>query len=145
MATIDKLIKNTRALDMREVVETSMEATKGDMLRRQKGQLLRGERADGKKIGQYKSDKYAEYKHRLNPLAGEGNMDWALTGQLYDEIFADVRDGSVVLDTADPKAEKLIEDHGDPFGLNRDNRGSYAKEELQPEAVMQIRKQILKG
>jgi hypothetical protein len=145
MATIDKLLRNTQALDMREVVETSLESTKGDLLRRQKGQLLRGERADGKKIGHYKSDKYAEYKHRLNPLAGEGNMDWALTGKLYDELFADVREGSVVLDTADPKAEKLIEDHGDPFGLNPDNRGSYAKEELQPEAVMRIMGQILKG
>jgi hypothetical protein len=143
--TIDRLIRNTEALDLRDVVEGSMEATKGDLVRRQKGQLLRGERADGKKIGKYKSEAYARRKHALNPLAGEGYMDWALTGELYEEIFADVREQSVVLDTADPKAEKLIEDHGDPFGLNQDNRGSYAKEELQPEAVLRIRGQILNG
>lgn len=143
--TIDKLIRNTQSLNMREVVEASMESTKGDLLRRQKGQLLRGERADGTKIGKYKNEAYAKKKHALNPLAGEGNMDWALTGALYEEIFADVREGSVVLDSADPKADKLIEEHGDPFGLNKDNRGSYAKEELQPEAVMRIRGQILKG
>jgi hypothetical protein len=145
MATISKLIRNTAALDMREVVETSLESTKGDLLRRQKGQMLRGERADGSKIGQYKSDAYAKRKFRMNPLAGEGNMDWALTGKLYDELFVDVRENSLVVDTADPKAEHLIEEHGDPFGLNKRNSGAYAKEELQPEAVMRIRKQILKG
>lgn len=145
MATIDKLIRNTRALDMGEVVENAMDATKREMIGFQKAQLLRGERADGSKIGVYKSDAYARKKHAQNPLAGYGYMDWRLTGELHADLFADVREGSVVLDSADWKVGHLIDAHGDPFGLNKDNRGTYAKDHLQPEAVTQIRKQILKG
>jgi hypothetical protein len=144
MGTISRLIANTQKVSMQGVLEDSFDATKKEMIRLQKDQLLHGERADGKKIGKYRSPSYAKKKHAQNPLAGYGNMDWKLTGELHKEIFADVRENSVVLDSADPKTGKLIEAHGDPFGLTEKNSGAYAKDILAPEAVRRIRNQILK-
>lgn len=145
MATIDKLIRNAQSLDLREVVEDAMDATKKELVRSQRDQLLHGLRADGGRIGQYKDKYYAKKKYALNPLAGEGNMDWKLTGELHADIFADVRDNTVVLDSADPKTGALIERLGDPFGLTRDRREVYAQDHLAPEAIGRIQQQILKG
>lgn len=144
MSTISRLIANLDKVKINDVLEDSFEATKGDMIRLQKEQLLKGERADGKKIGKYKNPAYARKKHAQNPLAGLGFMDWKLTGDLHKDVFADVRGNSVVIDSADEKTTRLIKNHGDPFGLNKDNSGEYAKNHLAPEATTRIRNQILK-
>lgn len=143
MSTISKLLRNLERVSLSDVLEDSFEETKTDMIRLQKEQLLKGERADGKKIGRYKNPAYAKKKHAQNPLPGLGYMDWKLKGDLHKEVFADVRENSVVLDSADLKTGRLIKQHGDPFGLNTDNSGVYAKEHLAPEATGRIKKIIL--
>lgn len=130
MSTISTIQKRLQALNIQEVAADAIEESSDVILREQKNQLLRGERADGKKIGRYRSPIYAAKKAALNPLAGFGNMDWRLTGALHNNIFLDVRDASFVLDSGDPKMGKLVEEFGDPMGLGTESRVKVIDEKL---------------
>lgn len=109
---------------LNDQVQGSIEDNKDTIKELQIDQLKHGKRKDGKLIGKYKSDAYAKKKHSMNPLPGEGNMDWILTGELKNEIFVDVRPDKFVIDSADPKATDLIEKHGDPFGMSEESNAA---------------------
>lgn len=140
--TIGQLISNTQKINLREVVGDALDATKKNLVKFQKQQLLHGERADGKKIGKYKSKAYAAKKNAQNPLPGLGFMDWKLTGDLHSEVFADVREDKVVFDSADSKTGFLIKRLGDPFGLNPESVSEYVPQSLAPVSNTMIKEKI---
>jgi len=82
---------------------------------------------DGTKIGKYKSEKYAAKKLAQNPLAGSGNVDLKLTGEYHEELFVDVREQTLVIDSAASadKIENIIGKYGDPLGLNETSLNEY--------------------
>lgn len=138
MTTLIDLKNRLQKVDIPYEAETAVEATRSDMIARQKDQLLHGIRADGDKIGRYKNATYARKKNQLNPLAGYGFMDFKLTGQLYSEIFVDVREKTYVIFSADPKTLKLVERIGDPFDLTKDNKTEWVEESLRPQFMDQM-------
>lgn len=138
MTTVVDLKNRLSKVDVGFESETAIDATKGDMITKQKDQLLHGLRRDSNKIGKYKSNSYARKKNSLNPLPGFGNMDWKLTGQLHKEIFVDVRSETFVIDSADDKTGKLIERFSDPFGLTKENQADYVEESLRPRFMKQM-------
>lgn len=105
-------------------------------------QLKHGLRKDGSKIGKYKNKAYAKKKFAQNPLAGEGNMDWILTGSLAKDIFIDVREDIFVIDSADTKTEKLIKDFGDPFGLSKESNKKLIVNDLMATFVSRMKEKL---
>lgn len=143
MAVIEQLIKNLEAVDMNDVIEESVEATRDDLARLQKLQLLSGEKSDDTKIGKYRNKNYAAKKYAQNPLAGLGNVDLRLTGDFYSGIIIDPRDRAVIIDSDDPKTDALTKKYGkNIFGLNTEFGAEYGKEHMGPVATGKIKKQI---
>lgn len=145
MATISQLIRNIKAMEVRDVIQESIDDTKQALVRLQKLQMLFGERSDGKKIGKYRSIPYAIRKQTINPLAGFKQVDLRLTGDFHSGLFADVRDDKVVFDSLDSKTDILLDKYGEKiFGLNKKNASEYSLNHLAPVAVNNFRKKILK-
>lgn len=141
--TIDNLISRIEKLSIKQTVEDGLEATKEELIKLQRLQMLKGERSDGKKIGKYKNDRYAAKKAAQNPLAGFGNIDLKLTGDTHAAIFADVRENSVVIDSADMKTLFLVERFGESiFGLKPENASEYSLNYLGPDVTKRIVKKL---
>ena len=130
MGSINDLLKRLQAVNIPREAEEALIDSSQELVNAQKDQLLRGIRKDGKLIGKYKNKAYAAKKAALNPLAGLGNVDLKLTGQLYKDVFVDVRSDVFVLDSADIKTGGLIKKYGDPFGLTPQSRETVIKEKL---------------
>jgi hypothetical protein len=107
MITVAELNRRVKRLNVETTSEESIDQTKEDYKSSQRDQMLHGLKADGSKIGKYRSPAYARRKYAMNPLAGFGNMDWRLTGSLHKEIFVHADNGLVVTGSADEKFNKL--------------------------------------
>lgn len=140
--TILGKLKQFDQLNVSDAVHESIEATKDEMLAAQKEQMLHGVRPDGSKIGKYKNPAYAAKKAAMNPLAGYGNMDWKLTGSLYNEMFVDVRGDTYVIDSVDTKTGKLIDAFGDPFGLGGEHKIKYLNDSLRPTLINKVKEAV---
>lgn len=119
MGTVANFLEALDNLNPKDEAVKELEASREEMVDEQRTQLKFGKRKDGKRIGKYKNPKYAAKKFAQNPLAGFGNMDWILTGDLSRALFVDVRSDAVIFDSADSKTGGLIDRFGDPFGLSQ--------------------------
>jgi len=127
MARLGQLVKKYQSLNIDQLAVEAIEETREQLLDIQRDQLLHGEKKDGTKIGKYKSEKYAAKKLAQNPLAGSGNVDLKLTGEYHEELFVDVREQTLVIDSAASadKIENIIGKYGDPLGLNETSLNEY--------------------
>lgn len=128
--TFDDIIDRIDAVNVDLQVELSIEDSAQEIVRLQQDQLLHGQAANGKRIGKYKDPRYAAKKFALNPLAGYGNMDWILKGDLKNQVFTVVQGSEIVIDSADPKTGFLIKNIGDPFGLTSKNEDVLIENKL---------------
>ena len=65
-------------------------------------------------------EKYAPFKHNLNPKAGDGNVDLTLTGSLGNNLKL-IKKSTVTFEviSTDLKFEKLVDQYGlKPFNLD---------------------------
>lgn len=146
MATIDKLIRNARQIDMERTVSDTMHATQGELVDAQQEQMLGGKDSEGERIGKYKNKYYRRKKFNMNPLAGYGNVDLRLTGEFYRNIKIFWFSSSFFFESTDEKNDRLVEKYGeDVFGLNKKSRKGYVRDVLTPEGRRSIKAQILKG
>lgn len=122
MAGINQMLERIKSVNVTEESATALDANAKEIIDLQKVQLLKGVKADGKKIGKYKNNSYAAKKFSQNPLAGFGNVDLKLTGDFAFGIFVDVRTQSFVIDSQDNKTDKIFKRYGDPFGLNKKSK-----------------------
>jgi len=143
MTTVEDLLERVDGLDIGFESSMSIEDTKEQLVLKQQMQMLQGLDSSGKKIGEYQSPVYAEAKHRLNPLAGFGNVDLRLTGAFFRDQFVDVRDDEYVIDSADEKADALVKKYGDDiFGLSTDFEAEYVENDLEPVLIDNVREKI---
>lgn len=140
MARLGQLIKKFESLDIDQLAVEAVEETREQLLDIQRDQLLHGERKDGNKIGKYKSEQYAAKKLAQNPLAGSGNVDLKFTGEYHEELFVDIRDETLIIDSAasQDKIENIIDKYGDPLGLNETSLNEY-----KPISNKALRKKII--
>lgn len=142
MTTIAALRRRFENLNVSEVSENSIDATKDQYKEQQRDQLAHGKRADGSQIGKYRNPAYARKKAAMNPLAGFGNVDLKLTGSYYKDLFVDVRSDVIAVDSSDSKAGDLEKKYGDPFGLGGEYRAKYIQA-LEPVFINKV-KEIVK-
>lgn len=134
------MLRKFEALDPVEVIGDAIQATAAEAKNLNREQLfLRGEKADGTRLKDYKSDKYARRKYAMNPAPGFGVPDAYLTGELQRELFIDVRSDTVVFDSTSPHAAFMIERDGPAvFGLTDDSKEKY-RETFMPVALRDIK------
>lgn len=126
MSTIAALNRRLKAANIEDTAIDSIDQTREQLADAQRDQMMHGLRADGTPIGKYRNPAYARMKNAMNPLAGLGNMDWRLTGELHAALIVDAReDGTVVIVSGDEKFRDLAEEHGDPMGLGGEFKEQY--------------------
>lgn len=88
-------------------------------------QLMFGLDGEGKDLGEYASQAYAEFKLSLNP---RGVVDLRLTGAFHESIFMNADQFPVVFGATDEKTDKLLDRYGDNIlTLRRENIRLLAK------------------
>ncbi len=143
MPGINTMIDKWSKLNVRKVAQQTFEGTKKELEEFQIGQMITGVKADGKKIGKYKSFNYATYKYNFNTLAGFGFIDLRLTGDFYKGVFAEIKASSVVFFSKDAKASKL-DDTYHPFGLTAQSRATYSKKFFGPVFQKKVKSELSK-
>src|SRR5579862_6482787 len=134
MATPAETIDDLERLDIAAIVQEALEEKKQEYIRLNLEQLYEGLGSDGQKLTpKYRSNKYARVKNEMNPAPGLGTPDFYVTGQLYDNTFADVDSGGLEIDSRMDYTPKLEERWGEDlmWGLIDDNHELFVEEELQ--------------
>ena len=139
MGYLNDLLSKMQALDPADIESSMIASTEDDLIAIQKDQLLHGLNAEGQKIGEYKSEAYANYKHALNPLAGFPNKDLRNKGDYYQGITATLVGDALVIESTDPKAEAVEALSGNALGLNPESKSKYIAEHLRPEFKKEIK------
>lgn len=140
--SINDMKRRFATANIRQVAEDSIYESRDEIKELQIDQLKHGLKKDGTPIGKYRNAAYAARKNQQNPLAGFGNVDLILTGDLKNQIFVDVREDSFVIDSADEKTGGLIKKYGDPFGLTEDSNASLIKAPLRPTFVRKMKEKL---
>lgn len=115
MATIQEVYEAFAAVKLREDLPGIVQENGAALAELIKGQLIQGKLATGDTIApSYASKYYAKKKFDLNSLAGYGNPDAKLSGNLYDAI--EVTEKSVdeynIDSTVEYAHNKSIEQYG---------------------------------
>jgi len=109
---------NTNNSSLNKTVSDVIQLNSTDLIRLVKNRLKYGQSVDGGVIGTYQSEEYAQQKHHQNPLAGYGNVDLFLTGDLSDDITVVKRGEKYEIFSTDEKYKKLANKYGaEEFGL----------------------------
>lgn len=127
MRTLDDMLEAFEKIDIKTEIFLSLEDTAETYVQLQKEQLEEGFRSDDKAIfrlttgsDEY-SPGYAKYKGREKPI------DLKDKGNFQADIFIDVREDEIFIDSADSKSTMLQEDYGtEILGLDEYNTQKYA-------------------
>jgi len=139
MGTLLQLKKRLEALKVDRVSQDSMEAVSNQLADRQRDQMLEGKNRKGARIGRYRNPAYARMKEVMNPLPGFGVPDLRLTGEFYKQVYVDVRDNTVIIDSTDEKTQSLVNKYGEEiFGLNENTKAEFIRKDLRPVFMQKI-------
>lgn len=139
---LTELLKSFQSLNMEQATVKAIEATEGDMIKRNQLQLnIFGMDSKGNTLKPYFDREYATYKYEINPLPGFGIPDLELSGQFYSGFYATVKGTKIEFGSTDSKTGKLTKQYGkNIFGLTTDNVDEYATETLRPKVVEYVEK-----
>lgn len=118
MVTVAEMLRRFDKIDLDNEIKQTFYDTRDDFVTQQQHQITDGIRADGKPIfnvitgsDEY-SPGYARKKGKRKPI------DLHLSGEFQNDIFIDVRDNEVIVDSADSKSGDLQKRYGGAiFGL----------------------------
>lgn len=136
------MIRRIESVDMTEVVQSAVASTVKDYENLQREQMLSGQDSKGNPIGTYKSRKYAEAKHAMNPAAGYGIMDFKLTGDFQKLLFTRLTASSIFINSTDKKTGDLLRINKDVFGLNPEKSSEYSINNIAPVANSIIKRKL---
>lgn len=136
------MLRSVKRIDVPEEVRQTFYDTRDDFVDEQQHQITAGERSDDKPIFnvQTGSDEYspgyAKKKGKKKPI------DLHLTGDFQGDIFIDVREKEVIVDSADIKSGDLQKKYGgEVFGLNTPHKQSYI-DKTKPVFIARIETQL---
>jgi hypothetical protein len=142
MGTIRSLLKRVENLDIDSIIEKTFVRNEEKFAEKNRQQLFEGFDKDGERLKEYRSTLYAEVKHRMNPIPGEGNPDFKVTGAFYRGIEVRVDAPAIRTLLYDEKSEKLLERDPNIIGLGGKFKSDLITETLQPELVKDIRNDL---
>lgn len=126
--TVYDMLQRFGKLNIKDEIILGLEDSAEIFTDLQREQMLRGERSDGKPIFRIStgsdeySPAYAKKKGRKKPI------DLRDTGDFHFELFMDVREEELFIDSADSKSGMLQKDYGEEImGLQDDPMSDYAE------------------
>jgi hypothetical protein len=141
--TLSQLIRNLERMSVDSILSESVKNTDSDLLRLHSDQWKHGRSGDGDKIGKYKNKAYRRKKFEMNPLAGYGNVDLELFGELKRQRRVEIFSDSYFIISLDDKAEKLTEKYGeDIWRLSPVYQKTYVKTSLRAAAFLEFKRQL---
>lgn len=129
MPTVTEMLNRITTLDIRQIVKTTLGENRQLMLALNRGQLMQGKRSDG-------SDITPEYKHttRLKKTKQGADPDTVSlyhTGDFQRQMYLDIRNDTLEIDTLDPKSHLIKAKYGEKiFGIGNDSREQYIENVL---------------
>jgi len=146
MRTIEQALQAAQKLDLPFLIESTLMDQSRQYVKLQRDQLRHGLNSEGKRIGTYLNEQYADMKHELNPLAGYGNVDLILEGGFSGDLFLDVRQTSFLVESGDEKSQSLQEkydENGKVLGLEDERKEEFV-EYVRPIFVEAVAKDLSK-
>ena len=133
MSDIGTIIEKLKAIDTDVVIEDAMKNSEEELTSVNKKQLYQGFNREQGRLKEYHFAVYAEVKHRMNPIPGEGNPDLYATGSFYKGLYAKVNGNEVQIDSTDPKNDELQQKYGeDIMGLGGIFKEEFIDQTLRP-------------
>lgn len=124
------MISRLKAFDVRETAVEVIRENSDAIVAINQGQLSMGQKKDGRKVGWYRSEQYAQFKNSMNPLPPFRVPDLRLTGAFYGGMKLDISGDKFNITSTDSKTPELVEKYGeDIFGLSEES-AQMAKEEV---------------
>lgn len=114
---------------LKQLISNIIMMNSTEILNMVKGRLKYGKGVNGGSIGTYKSNEYAVFKNKQNPLAGFGNVDLYLTGELSDNITVRRKGDRMEIISTDEKYSKIANKYGAyQFGLTDEQMQEFLQE-----------------
>lgn len=136
MGYLSDLKKKIEAMNVESIAQEAVgsEDSEQKIVQLQRQQLMSGYGADGKRLGEYRNEQYAEEKHLQNPEPGFPFKDLYKTGGFQSKIVANVVGDELIIESTDDKADEVLRltQNKHVFGLNEDSRQEYLNETLRP-------------
>jgi hypothetical protein len=133
-------IENLKGINMQTLCAEALKTFEVFLADLNAEQMRFGLNSDGKEIGYYMSQVYADWKKSRGGLAPSGVVDLFLTGAFSQGIFAEVKTDTILFDSKDDKSNMLQEKYdrnGKIFGLS-DKAKSILIEPLLAEIIERI-------
>lgn len=123
-----------------ELIKDAVLMTGGDAIQLNQDQLYeKSEDSKGRKLREYQDGDYAREKQTLNPFLALGQPDFKLTGDFYNDFYAEVNTKTLKISSDNFKTDDLIRRDGeDIFGLNKDNLIIYGNNYVRPKILTEI-------
>lgn len=156
MGFLNDLLRKVEQMDIDAIAGTGGDAVLGGesvlefnedaLVKAQQDQFWHGENAEGKMIGQLRSEEYANEKEKKT-MAPYGYADLRDTEQFYKSIYAfSTPSGEIELDAPVQETARIEisrwEENGQLFGLNEQWRAPFVKKDLMPDFKAVITSQI---
>ena len=141
MANPLEMLQKFQALDLEKETAEAIRETERELTDKVRYQLfVKGEDATGKRLRPYRNKRYARYKHQRNPLPGEGNPDFFLTGETHRALFAKPQGDKILYGSTSENAP-LLEQRDGPgvFAPSPESIQDYSAETLHPLVIRRIK------
>jgi hypothetical protein len=140
---IPEFIENFVSIDFEKLIDTAVFDNEAELVDALTAQLQTGRDQMGDRIGEYKSNDYAEMKFNMNPKAGMGFVDLKYTGDFYSGMFLEKIEKDFQIRSSDSKAEDLADRYGEwIYGLQTDNLNKVIREDILPVLQDSVRKEM---
>jgi hypothetical protein len=118
----EKVKVNTSRSFIEKLVDDLILLNSGNVIKEIANRWKYGLSVDGGKIGRYASEEYALFKYEQNPLAGLGNVDLDLFGDLKEGLFLKrTSTNKFTILSSDEKYKKIGVKYGfEEFGLTEE-------------------------
>jgi hypothetical protein len=142
MGTIKTLYGSMRRFNLDRTASAAFGTVLEDFTDENKAQLFAGFNRFGDHLDEYKSFRYAEDKHFLNPVPGFGNPDLFVTGDFYAGIKGRISGSQILEKSSDIKNDRLVADYPGIFGLGGRFKVEFVKDKYAPAFYIEAKKRI---
>ncbi len=95
------------------------------------------------RVSEGSSELYRDFKNRLNPKAGLGNVDLILSGSFINSFFLKEKGEGYIFEASDSKADDLLDRYGeDIFNLNNKAFNDFLIKYVKKPFTSEMKKQL---
>lgn len=127
---LKELAEKAKRIDVTEIALRIAKRNSELILNSVKGQLIRGIASDNTRVGRYRSIPYSIMKAKISRTPF-GVADLKLTGQLYENMYAEINQESFIIDSDVPYSQDNKDRYGGQeriYGLTEKNQQNVQRQ-----------------